>query len=64
MARDLGGASAPNVGRGGRRAQALLASLDSDLEAFSHNPAHGSFVPLAFQASPVTNYVNQWFLSY
>uniref|UniRef100_M8CDD2 Regulator of rDNA transcription protein 15 n=1 Tax=Aegilops tauschii TaxID=37682 RepID=M8CDD2_AEGTA len=41
MARALGGASAPNVGRGGRRAQASHASLDSDLEAFSHNPAHG-----------------------
>lgn len=33
------------MGRGGRRAQAPLASLDSDLEAFSHNPAHGSFGP-------------------
>ncbi|XBI44816.1 hypothetical protein VPH35_109421 [Triticum aestivum] len=58
------GASAPNVGRGGRRAQASHASLDSDLEAFSHNPAHGSFAPLAFQPSAMTNCVNQRFLSY
>ncbi|PHT26639.1 hypothetical protein CQW23_33751 [Capsicum baccatum] len=32
---------------------------DSDLEAFSHNPAHGSFAPLAFQPSAMTNCVNQ-----
>lgn len=37
---------------------------DSDLEAFSHNPAHGSFAPLAFQPSAMTNCVNQRFLSY
>ncbi|KAL5696833.1 hypothetical protein ACHQM5_031308 [Ranunculus cassubicifolius] len=36
-----------------------LSSLDSDLEAFSHNPAHGSFAPLAFQPSAMTNCVNQ-----
>ena len=64
MARALGGASAPNVGRGERQAQASLASLDSDLEVFSHNPAHGSFAPLAFQPSAMTNCVNQRFLSY
>ena len=29
----------------------LLSSVDSDLEAFSHNPADGSFAPLAFQPS-------------
>ncbi|KAI9154037.1 hypothetical protein LWI28_020193 [Acer negundo] len=34
-------------------------SPDSDLEAFSHNPAHGSFVPLAFQPSAMTNCANQ-----
>ncbi|PHT27513.1 Regulator of rDNA transcription protein 15 [Capsicum baccatum] len=34
-------------------------SPDSDLEAFSHNPAHGSFAPLAFQPSVMTNCVNQ-----
>ncbi|CAN1125635.1 hypothetical protein LINPERHAP2_LOCUS3007, partial [Linum perenne] len=40
------------------------ASPDSDLEAFSHNPAHGSFAPLAFQPSAMTNCANQRFLSY
>lgn len=40
------------------------ASRDSDLEAFSRNPAHGSFAPLAFQPSAMTNCVNQRFLSY
>src|SRR5436190_20074512 len=60
-----GGAGAPTVGREaadgrGRR----FSSLDSDLEAFSHNPAHGSFAPLAFQPSAMTNCVNQRFLSY
>ena len=58
------GAKHPNVGRVGRQADAPLASLDSDLEAFSHNPAHGSFAPLAFQPSAMTNCVNQRFLSY
>jgi hypothetical protein len=58
------GRERPNVGRGGRRAEAPVASLDSDLEAFSHNPAHGSFAPLAFQPSAMTNCVNQRFLSY
>ncbi|CAN7022549.1 unnamed protein product, partial [Brassica rapa subsp. trilocularis] len=32
--------------------------------AFSHNPAHGSFAPLAFQPSAMTNCANQRFLSY
>ena len=60
-----GGASAPTVGREavGRRKR-RFSSLDSDLEAFSHNPAHGSFAPLAFQPSAMTNCVNQRFLSY
>ncbi|CAN7100054.1 unnamed protein product [Brassica rapa subsp. narinosa] len=50
---------------GNRAAGACVASSpDSDLEAFSHNPAHGSFAPLAFQPSAMTNCVNQWFLSY
>ncbi|ERN12143.1 hypothetical protein AMTR_s00191p00039450 [Amborella trichopoda] len=48
----------------GQRGQAPLPSLDSDLEAFSHNPAHGSFAPLAFQPSAMTICLNQWFLSY
>lgn len=57
--------STPTVGReavGGHRHR--FSSLDSDLEAFSHNPAHGSFAPLAFQPSAMTNCVNQRFLSY
>ncbi|PHT25185.1 hypothetical protein CQW23_35178 [Capsicum baccatum] len=37
----------------------ITSSLDSDLEAFSHNPAHGSFAPLAFQPSAMSNCVNQ-----
>ncbi|KAL8122707.1 hypothetical protein AgCh_010904 [Apium graveolens] len=37
----------------------VASSPDSDLEAFSHNPAHGSFVPLAFQPSAMTNCANQ-----
>ncbi|CAN7093126.1 unnamed protein product [Brassica rapa subsp. narinosa] len=48
-----------------RAAGACVASSpDSDLEAFSHNPAHGSFAPLAFQPSAMTNCANQRFLSY
>ncbi|PHT27712.1 hypothetical protein CQW23_32691 [Capsicum baccatum] len=42
----------------------VACSPDSDLEAFSHNPAHGSLAPLAFSPSAMTNYVNQRFLSY
>ncbi|CAN7093118.1 unnamed protein product [Brassica rapa subsp. narinosa] len=50
---------------GNRAAGACVASSpDSDLDAFSHNPAHGSFAPLAFQPSAMTNCANQWFLSY
>ncbi|CAN6973738.1 unnamed protein product [Brassica rapa subsp. trilocularis] len=50
---------------GNRAAGACVASSpDSDLEAFSHNPAHGSFAPLAFQPSAMTNCANQRFLSY
>ena len=41
-----------------------LSSMDSGLEAFSHNPTHGSFSALAFQLNRFTNYVNQRFLSY
>ena len=29
----------------------IPASMDSDLEAFSHNPTDGSFAPLAVQLS-------------
>ncbi|KAL0759464.1 hypothetical protein Bca101_075614 [Brassica carinata] len=50
---------------GNQAAGACVASSpDSDLEAFSHNPAHGSFAPLAFQPSAMTNRANQRFLSY
>ncbi|CAG7863289.1 unnamed protein product [Brassica rapa] len=41
----------------------IASSPDSDLGAFSHNPAHGSFAPLAFQPSAMTNCANQRFLS-
>ncbi|KAF1891648.1 hypothetical protein Lal_00043795 [Lupinus albus] len=48
----------PLGGRGplllvGKRATGtrIASSPDSDLEAFSHNPTHGSFAPLAFQPS-------------
>src|ERR1044071_486966 len=75
LGRELRGSRPRHIGRTGlangtgpwggeRRAQASHASLDSDLEAFSHNPAHGSFAPLAFQPSAMTNCVNQRFLSY
>lgn len=60
-----GSLAAPTVGReadGGRGRRFF--SLDSDLEAFSHNPTHGGFAPLAFQPSAMTNCVNQRFLSY
>ena len=39
-------------------------SMDSGLEAFSLNPAHGSFSALTFQSTEFANYVNQRFLSY
>ena len=41
-----------------------LASMDSDLEAFSHNPTDDSVAALAFQLAALTNYLNQLFLSY
>ncbi|CAN6484042.1 unnamed protein product [Victoria cruziana] len=54
------GARGPYYGSAhGRQEIAPLLSLDSDLEAFSHNPAHGSFAPLAFQPSAIANCVNQ-----
>ncbi|WZZ00031.1 hypothetical protein YC2023_072359 [Brassica napus] len=58
------GAEAPTEGRqlgGGRM---LAFSPDSDLEAFSHNPAQGSFAPLAFQPSAMTNsHVPYWWVN-
>ena len=46
------------------RVQGVASSMDSDLEAFSHNPADDSFAALAFQPTANTNYLNQGFLSY
>ncbi|KAK7365834.1 hypothetical protein VNO78_38984 [Psophocarpus tetragonolobus] len=61
----LWGAEAPYCwSANGRRAHSVASSPDSDLEAFSHNPTHGSFAPLAFQPSAMTNCANQRFLSY
>ena len=42
----------------------VVSSMDSDLEAFSHNPTDDSFGPLPAQAGPNTNYPNERFLSY
>ena len=47
-----------------RKIVASRFSMDSDLEAFSHNPTDGSFAALAFQPTANTNYLNQGFLSY
>ena len=44
--------------------KSLRSSMDSDLEAFSHNPTDGSFAPLPFQASANAKCPNQRFLSY
>ncbi|KAK8956296.1 hypothetical protein KSP40_PGU004361 [Platanthera guangdongensis] len=44
------------------RLRRRIFSVDSDLEAFSHNPTDVSFTPLAFQPSAMTNCVNQRFL--
>ena len=41
-----------------------LASMDSDLEAFSRNPTDGSFAVLASQLATFTKYLNEVFLSY
>ena len=38
--------------------------MDSDLEAFSHNPADGSVAALPCRTAAKTNYPNQRFLSY
>ena len=47
-----------------QRYTSSLSSVDSDLEAFSHNPADGSFAPLAVQPSANAKCLNQRFLSY
>ena len=53
--------NASDIGRGEITS---LSSMDSDLEAFSHNPTHDSFAALPVQATAITNEVNQRFLSY
>ena len=42
----------------------VASNSDFNLETFSHNPVHGSFAPLAFPPSTMTNYANQQFFSY
>ena len=42
----------------------VVSSTDSDLEAFSHNLADGSFAPLPDRTGANTNYLNEQFLSY
>ncbi len=44
--------------------QSLLSSIDSDLEAFSHNLTDDSFTALAVLPTVFTKYLNQLFLSY
>ena len=44
--------------------QRCLASMDSDLEAFSRNPTDDSFAALASQLAAFTKYLNEVFLSY
>ncbi|CAH7667713.1 hypothetical protein PPACK8108_LOCUS2139 [Phakopsora pachyrhizi] len=46
------------------RDKIIVSSTDSGLEAFSHNPTHGSFTPLSSQTVVNTNYVNEQFLLY
>ena len=41
-----------------------VSGMDSDLEAFSHNPADGSFAALPGRTAANTNYLNERFLSY
>lgn len=64
---EQGDATQPNViivmsQRGG--GQHCLASMDSDLEAFSRNPTDDSFAALASQLTTFTKYLNEVFLSY
>ena len=41
-----------------------MASMDSDIEAFSSNPTDDSFAILASQLATFTKYPNEVFLSY
>jgi hypothetical protein len=47
-----------------REGDTVAFSMDSDLEAFSHNPTDGSVGALSFQATPRTKYPKKRFLSY
>jgi hypothetical protein len=42
----------------------VASSMDSDLEAFSHNPTDDSFGGIGCSANRITKYPNQRFLSY
>lgn len=42
----------------------IVSGTDSDLEAFSHNPADDSFASLPDRTDANTNYLNEQFLSY
>jgi hypothetical protein len=46
------------------RNEITASSTDSDLEAFSRNPTHGSFAALASQLTAYTNDAKKQFLSY
>ncbi len=46
------------------REKSPRSGTDSDLEAFSHNPADGSVAAMPCQTAAKTNYLNQRFLSY
>ena len=48
----------------GNGEQRCLASMDSDLDAFSRIPTDGSFAVLASQLATFTKYLNEVFLSY
>lgn len=47
-----------------RQRKSPRSSMDSDLEAFSHNPTDGSFAAMPDQTAAKTNYPNELFLSY
>jgi len=59
-----GGLSSNRLDTGGMESHCRWSSMDSDLEAFNHNPTDGSFASLAVQPNAKTNYLNQRFLSY
>uniref|UniRef100_A0A3Q7GTQ2 Uncharacterized protein n=1 Tax=Solanum lycopersicum TaxID=4081 RepID=A0A3Q7GTQ2_SOLLC len=53
---DIGPYCGSNKGTAGA---CVSSSLDSYVEAFSHNPTYGSFAPLAFQPSAMANCLNK-----